>query len=122
MERAHETLAAADILIESESWHGATNRLYYACFYAVTALLLVHGYESKKHKGVRSLFNKHFLKEGPFPEALGKTYNALFDMRIESDYADLMEAKPERVKEYREKSEELVSLVTQMLSERSSEQ
>lgn len=37
MQRAKETLQEADILIERNCFNAAVNRLYYACFYAVTA-------------------------------------------------------------------------------------
>ncbi len=39
LERAGETLDEATSLKESKHYHGAVNRLYYSCFYAVTALL-----------------------------------------------------------------------------------
>ena len=38
--RAKETITEAEILIEYQKWNTAVNRLYYACFYAVTSLLL----------------------------------------------------------------------------------
>jgi uncharacterized protein (UPF0332 family) len=40
--RAQETLHEVQLLIDNELWTTAINRLYYACFYAVSALLLKH--------------------------------------------------------------------------------
>lgn len=40
IEKARNTLEDAHILASSERWNACVNRLYYACFYAVTALLL----------------------------------------------------------------------------------
>lgn len=40
LSRAHETLNEVEILIENKLWNTAINRLYYACFYAVNALLV----------------------------------------------------------------------------------
>ncbi len=37
--KARETFNEVDVLIENEFWNTAVNRIYYACFYAVTALL-----------------------------------------------------------------------------------
>ena len=122
LQRADETLQEADKLIEDGKWHGATNRLYYACFYAVIALLMNEGMTSKKHSGVRSLFNRHFLKQNRFPEQLGSTYNALFDMRLESDYADLTQAKPMRVRALREKTAEFIKVAYNLLNEPQREQ
>ena len=59
--RAHETLEDACILANEERWNACVNRLYYACFYAVSALLLTDGLSSSKHTGVRSLFNRYYV-------------------------------------------------------------
>jgi uncharacterized protein (UPF0332 family) len=40
LERAMETLDEAALLYEKGHLHAYVNRLYYACFYAVSALLL----------------------------------------------------------------------------------
>ena len=39
MERARETLTEADLMAQSGHWNACVNRLYYACFYAVTAFV-----------------------------------------------------------------------------------
>ena len=39
MARAQQTLAEVDLLINNKLFHTAVNRLYYAGFYAVSALL-----------------------------------------------------------------------------------
>jgi len=54
MARARETLEDARILAEKGRWNACVNRLYYACFYAVSALLVRDGLSSSKHAGVRS--------------------------------------------------------------------
>ena len=43
IERARDTLVEADLMAEAGHWNACVNRLYYVCFYAVTALLLKHG-------------------------------------------------------------------------------
>ncbi len=58
MTRANETLGDARILANARRWNACVNRLYYACLYAVSALLVRHGFSSSKHAGVRSLFNR----------------------------------------------------------------
>ena len=60
MERASETLQEARLMVEGGHLHGAANRIYYACFYAVVALLLTRDLASPKHSGVMALFNRHF--------------------------------------------------------------
>ncbi|NUM55271.1 MAG: HEPN domain-containing protein [Candidatus Hydrogenedentes bacterium] len=90
LERAHATLDEARVLVENKSWAGCLNRTYYACFYAVNALLLAHGLSSAKHSGVRSLFNRDFVNTGIVPRECGALYNHLSANRMDSDYEDLI--------------------------------
>ena len=43
MTRANGTLEDARILAKAGRWNACVNRLYYACFYAVSALLVRDG-------------------------------------------------------------------------------
>ena len=88
--RARETLHDARLLLEGGSLHSAVNRLYYACFYVVSALLLTRGLSSSRHAGVRSLFVKHWVKTGLVPKEMGRFSNPLFERRQVSDYRDLV--------------------------------
>ena len=90
LERARETLAEAELLLSQEHINTSVNRLYYSCFYAVSALLLLKGLFSSKHSGVRSLFLQNFIKTGVFDVALGKLFDNLYDSRQQVDYADLV--------------------------------
>lgn len=94
MERAYETLQEARLLVEGGHLHGAANRIYYACFYAVVALLLTKELSSPKHSGVMALFNRHFVKEGILPVDMGKFYSRVFDRRLEGDYGELVDLVP----------------------------
>ena len=60
--RAHESLEEAKILLEQGHANTFVNRLYYACFYAVSALLLTKGLFSARHSGIRSFFHQNFVK------------------------------------------------------------
>lgn len=97
MRRAMECLADADASADRRSWNNCINRLYYACFYAVSALLLRDGLASAKHTGVRSLFNERFVRTGIVAQDLGKLYNDLFRDRQEADYADLIDFDEQQV-------------------------
>jgi hypothetical protein len=90
LERSGETLEEAKVMLQTSHLYGAANRIYYACFYAVSALLLSRNLSSPKHSGVLSLFNKNFVKTGLISVELGRFYSRLFDSRLESDYADLV--------------------------------
>jgi len=88
--RADECLADADLLLEAGSLHSCVNRLYYACFYVVSSLLLRHGFASSKHSGVLAAFNQRFVKSGLVSEADGQLYGMLFRNRGRGDYEDLV--------------------------------
>jgi uncharacterized protein (UPF0332 family) len=90
LDRASETLEEARILANAGRWNACVNRLYYACFYAVAALLVKDDLASPKHTGVRGLFNKHYVKTGKVPKDLARIYNDLFERRQEGDYIDFV--------------------------------
>ena len=61
-ERAYLTLKEADYMCKGDFFNAAINRLYYACFYAATGLLIAKGIDTGTHNGVKtmlSLFLKH---------------------------------------------------------------
>jgi uncharacterized protein (UPF0332 family) len=49
MARAAESLEVARLAFENNHLQDAVNRLYYACFYMVSALLQTRGLASAKH-------------------------------------------------------------------------
>jgi len=88
LQKASDTLNDARLLADNERWNSSINRLYYACFYAVSALLYYHSIEAKTHKGVRINFMREFIKTGIFEKDYGKLFSDLFDWRQEGDYSD----------------------------------
>lgn len=111
LERAYETLEEARIMAESNHWNTCVNRLYYACFYAVSALLVLHNLSSSRHSGVRALFNREFVNTGQFPNELAGFYNKLFELRQQSDYEDYYEAHPDEAHAWLPKAEQFIGEV-----------
>ena len=114
MTRANETLEDARILANAGRWNACVNRLYYACFYAVSALLVYQGLSSSKHTGVRSLFNRHYVKTGKVPKDLARIYNDLFERRQEGDYIDFVRFQESQVLPWISKAEQLVEYVRRL--------
>ena len=77
--RAEESLEEAIILSEKNRWNAVVNRLYYACFYAVTSLLLKNDIVSQTHQGTRNLFGLRFIKTGIIDKNQGLLFSKLFD-------------------------------------------
>lgn len=115
LQRAREALEDSHVLADASRWAACVNRLYYACFYAVSALLLQQGLSSAKHTGVRSLFNRHFVKTDKVPRELAQTYNDLFARRQESDYLDFVHLEVVQVRPWIAEAEQLVEHVASLL-------
>ena len=88
LDRAYETIDEVDVHIDNKFYKTAANRLYYACFYAVTALLIKDGYETHTHNGVKILFGMHYIKENKIEASQGDLFKHLFRLRQTSDYDD----------------------------------
>ncbi len=111
LERARESLEEANILLERGYGNTFVNRLYYACFYAVSALLLTKGLSSAKHSGIRSLFHQNFVKSGLVKIELAQFYDMLFDNRQKGDYADLVRFDPNEVSDWYDEAQKFVETV-----------
>lgn len=114
-EKAKETLQDGKILFEAKRFSSAVNRLYYALFYEVTALLLTCDLSSSKHSGVMALFNEHFVKTKKVNIESGKFYSRMFEFRQKSDYSDFVQFEEEKVKEWLEKSELFIEEIEKVI-------
>lgn len=75
--------------IERGYYNTAMNRMYYACFYAVSALLLHAEIDGvKSHEGVRQMFGKYFILTGKISKEWGRFYTIVFNNRSAADYED----------------------------------
>ena len=86
LKKAQETYEDIEILINANRLNGAANRMYYAVYHAVCALLINDGHQVNTHKGSHALFSQHYIKTGILPREYGQLYNQLQTMREESDY------------------------------------
>jgi len=115
LSRSRETLDDARLLAQKQRWISCVNRLYYACFYAVSALLWQQGLSSSKHIGIKSLFNQHYGKTGKVPEDSIKLYNMLFRIRNKGDYEDFIEFYEADVMPLIARTEEFINHIAYML-------
>jgi uncharacterized protein (UPF0332 family) len=117
LNRAKDTLDDAYILAEKSKWNSTINRLYYAAYYAVTALLLKSDLRATTHNGVKSNFSKHFIKTNVIPKELGKIYSQLFTWRQKGDYDDLFDFEKNKVVPYFEPVKELIDTIEKIVKE-----
>lgn len=95
IKKAHEDLEAAKILYESKLYSQSLNRSYYAIFHAVRAVFVFERFDSKKHSGIISHFNKNYINEGIFDREYAKILMGAEKTRNKSDYNDFYIASKE---------------------------
>jgi uncharacterized protein (UPF0332 family) len=117
MENALNTLKEIPIHTEHKLWNTAVNRLYYACFYAVTALLVKHKIETQTHAGARRMLSLHFTKAGKLPVKLNKFYTDLFENRQTGDYEDFIYFDKETVDELYIQAVEFIEAIEHLVIE-----
>jgi len=119
LEQAKESIDEAEYLYSgNKSPRSVMNRLYYAMFYAVLALIVFERFISSKHTGVLSFFNKQFIKENVFPTEMGRWINKAFELRQTGDYREYVELTREQVEPYIEFAKSFVKKVEEFLEEK----
>ena len=83
---ADRVYSSARKLLAVDDLRSCANRLYYAAFYLVSAMLATKQLSSKKHSGVRAHLHRSFVKTGEISKSSGRLYDRMFNLRMESDY------------------------------------
>jgi uncharacterized protein (UPF0332 family) len=109
--RAKDTFEDAQILAEKNRWNSTINRLYYAAYYAVMAILLSEDLKPATHNGAKSNFTERFIKTSRIPKEYGKIYSQLFTWRQKGDYDDLFDFDKEKVDPYFKPVLELINII-----------
>ena len=97
IERAEKITKQFEVLREQQYWDTLVNRLYYAAFHAVSALLIHNGMRVHTHRGALIAFNKEFVRTGVFTPAEGRLFSQLEGLRERGDYNCFVDATEEEV-------------------------
>lgn len=116
IEKAHKLIDQFTILENAALWDTLANRVYYAVFHAVTALLIMNGLHAGSHQGVSVLFNKHFVKENLVDEKYGRLLARLENMREKSEYTCLFETTKEEVMPMIPQAKEMISIIENLIN------
>jgi uncharacterized protein (UPF0332 family) len=111
LKKADEALASAELEVNAGHTGFAVNRLYYACFYAVTALLLRDGKQFARHSAVKSEFVRSYVKPGQVDATWNKFYQKLFDDRQEGDYVPTVSFEKSDVSARLHQAREFIDLI-----------
>ena len=88
--KSYATLWEAEDMIATEHWNLAVQRMYYACFYMASALLLSTGLKAQTHNGVVGQLGLNYVSKGLLTKDEGRLYSRLLQHRITGDYNDLI--------------------------------
>lgn len=116
LQRANESLVEARDVFRLQHYILAINRLYYACFYAMSAMLIKDGHSAVTHAGIRSLMGKLYVKTGMLSRQEGKLFSDLFNLRHTGDYGDSFDIDQSDVEEYLQPTIDLVSKIKVMIN------
>lgn len=115
IEIAHKTFDAAKILGENGFYNSAINRLYYAAYYAVNALLVKNNINAQTHSGLKNQFSLLFIKTRKLETKYGQLFSELFDWRQKGDYGNMFDFDKETVKSLYEPVKEFINEIEKNL-------
>lgn len=114
IERAFAALEQAKGNLQIGYLEITANRLYYAAYYAASALLIANEIRVKSHEGCIGQFNLHFVKTGLVTVEMGILFSILFDMRLTGDYSDRFDLTEDDVVPNIQPTENFVAEVTEL--------
>ena len=117
LERAERMTTEFAVYIENQYWNTLVNRLYYAAFHAVTALLIHNGLHASTHQGVYALLSRHFVKDGIMSQDEGRLFSRLATMREKGDYNCYLDATEEDILPLIEPTKALINHCKQLVAQ-----
>ena len=118
LEKSEKMLDAANWLIEEKHWSLAANRLYYALFHAIKALLTSDAHPIGTHRGAGNLFYLHYVKTGIFTLEENKVYARLQQLRDDGDYNCVIDVDKEDVEDFIEPTRALIEKIKKYIAEK----
>jgi uncharacterized protein (UPF0332 family) len=115
LEKSEEATASADAELDAGRCAFAVNRAYYACFYALSAVLLAEDRRYAKHSGVRAALHRQIIRTGRLDASWGRFYDRVFENRHRADYQELVVFEAEQVRELCEQTRGFVGEMRRLL-------
>ena len=115
LEKAYNTFAEIQVLLDNKFYRTAANRLYYACFFAVSALLINDGHETHTHNGVKTMLGLHYIKENKIEKAQGYLFKQLFNLRQTGDYEDWIDINEDNIRPLIEPAKKFIAEIEKII-------
>lgn len=118
MERAERMMnTEVPVAMTAKLWNLLANRLYYAAFHAVSALLIRNQIQVGSHKGAFLMFNEKFVLTGKFSPAERRLYSNLEGLRDKGDYNCSLEIEEEEIIQYVDQTIAFIAKVKETMLE-----
>ena len=114
IDRANETIIEAKEALELDHLILAVNRIYYACFYSVEALMLTRDFSTKNHGVLKGEFNKVYVHSGIIDKKYFEILNNAFKNRQTGDYGDFVKFNKDKVESSLSEAKEFVTEINKM--------
>ncbi len=112
--KAEEALYDAEASYSNRRFSNSANRLYYALFYAVSALFVKDGIAVGSHAGAKIKFGEHYIKTGILPADQGRVFSQMATLREKSDYNCYYQVTEEEIAEKLPKVKALIEDIVKM--------
>lgn len=116
LEKAEKTLHEMEVTRRNNLWDMAANRLYYALFHAVSALLINDRHEVGTHRGAVNKFSLFYVKTGLFTPAEGRLYSQLQSLREDGDYNCSIDIQQDEVEEKLAPTLQLIGKIKKLIA------
>ena len=111
LEKADKIWSQLSVQVQAQLWDMAANRLYYALFHAVSAMLIHDHHEVGTHRGAVNKFSLYYVKQGIFTKADGRLYSRLQGLREDGDYNCSFDVEQDEVEEKIEPTRMLIEKI-----------
>ena len=118
--KAHKAEEDVELLLKSESFVSAANRIYYGIFYIISALAVKQEFSTSKHSQLIGWFNKNYVRYSKVEPQIGRIIHNAFDQRQEADYNPLSSFQYDDLFEDFKNMQEVIRVVEKLINEEKS--
>ena len=113
--KAQETIEEAQVAAKLQKWNMAANRIYYAMFHAVSALLVKDEHPVGTHRGAKAALGQYYVVPGSISVDDGRFFAQMETLRDKADYDIVFSATQEDIERYLPKAEKFIERIAKML-------
>lgn len=113
--KASSFLSDADKLVGMEMWNASANRVYYALYHAILAMMIHDGYAPKTHSGLITEFGKQYILTGKFDKENSKLLSKMRTIREKCDYDPFFYTSKEEMDPIIESTRRLIDTISKRI-------